>query len=73
MYYIYRKDLMAWRSERSQQVRHTMEECTRRFGLRGIELRTSWSSQNNIMLINRLLDTLAPQEGEGAPPSTIDH
>ena len=63
-----RKDLMAWRADRARSLVRSLAIVQSTFGVEAIDMRYSWSAQNNAVLLASLLRLVAPpQVGDSTP------
>ena len=57
-----RKDLMNWRQDRARSLTRLLDIVRTTLGVEGIDIRYSWSAQNNTILLESLLRLVAPVE-----------
>ena len=57
-----RKELMNWRQDRARSLGRLLEIVQNTLGVEGIDIRYSWSAQNNTILLESLLRMVVPPE-----------
>ena len=68
-----RRDLMAWRQERALGLTAVLEVVKATLGVEAVDIRYSWSAQNNVTMLDALLSLARPPQVGGTDETRSLH